>query len=221
MVIKMSQNRFKMVLGIVSGLVAVVGIVLLIVGIVADLQIAVKVCMILAAVLCVILAGEIGYLCLLAGGDDHPNYFLYDTQTKRNVSPQKLTFQMVNGRMNRYLAGFASSEGKIWTERVLDNPYLEMNDEFKPLVAYKLLFDLAEHDKDAGWLCFERATPATVEFLCTSLEMNNDMELAESLRQLKAANPINLKSVRDYLVRNRKYLQSKMLHYVQENIQNF
>lgn len=218
----MSQNRLKMVLGIVSGFFAVAGVVLLVIALAADITYtAVKVCMVLAAVICLVLAGEIAYLFILAGGNTTPNYFLYDSQAKRNISVQKLSFQTVNGRMNRYLAGYAPSEGKIWSERVLDNPYLEMGDEFKPLVAYKLLFDLAEHDVDNGWRCFELASSETVEFLCNGLEMNNDMEMAKNLRQLKAAQPVNIKVVRDYLVSNRQYLQQKMMRYVQENIQRF
>ena len=170
--------------------------------------------------LCLAIAVLGAYLLMLMQ-DRKQNYFLYSYQSKRNIPVQKLTFQIVNSRMNRYLSGYASSEGKIWTERVLDNPYLEMNDVFKPLVAYKLLFDLAEYDSDNGWKLFEIASVETVDFICKGLEMNNDKEFASTLRQVKASKPLNLKFVRDYLVKNKKYMQKRMFVYVYDNIQSF
>ena len=133
----------------------------------------------------------------------------------------KLNFQMVNNRMNRYLSGYAPSEGKIWTDRVLDNPYLEMDSVYKPLVAYKLLYDLAERDIDAGWKCFDMASDETVEFLAGAMDMNGEQQLASNLRQFKSSKPTNLKAVRDYLVANQKYLQNKMYHYVVDHIDEF
>ena len=97
--------------------------------------------------------------------------------------------------MNRFLSKYATSEGKIWNDRVLDNPYLEMPAEFKPLVAYKLLFGLAEKDAEAGWRCLENASDDTIHFICGGL--------------------------RDYLVRNKRYVQNKMLKYTVANIEKF
>ena len=128
---------------------------------------------------------------------------------------------MINSKMNRYLSGFAPSEGKIWTDRVLDNPYLEMEAVYKPLVAYKLLYDLAERDVDAGWKCFDYASDDTVEFLAAALEMNGDTQFAGKLRQFKQSKPVNLKYVRDYVVANQRYLQSKIQRYVVDHIDEF
>ena len=216
----MNQNRLKLILAIVSAVSLIAAIVLFILSVAVVENVAARVIMIIASVLFVLLAGEVLYLFWLSG-DSRANYFLYDNQQKKNISVQKLTFQTINVRMNRYLSGFAPSEGKLWTDKVLDNPYLEIGDEFKPLVAYKLLFDLAEHDVENGWKCFELASTETVDFICTSLEMNGDNEMAQNLRQMKASTPINLKYVRDYLVRNRQYLKEKMRRYVFDNIQSF
>ncbi len=216
----MNQNRLKLILAITSGIALVAAILLFVFGIFVVQSIATKVVMIIAAVLSLALALEVLYLFFMSS-DSRPNYFLYDNRQGRNVSVQKLTFQMINAKMNRYLSAFAPSEGKLWTDRVLEKPDLEMPDEFKPLVAYKLLFDLAEHDSENGWKCFEIASVETVGFLCDALEMNGDEEMAQNLRQMKAATPINLKYIRDYLVRNRQYLKEKMRRYVYENIQKF
>jgi hypothetical protein len=216
----MTQNKLKMLLGVAAIVFAVLFVALLLVGIfaiTADSVKFVKVLVIIISVLCLLIALELGYMFMIES-QSAPNYFLFNSQTKRNIPVQKLSFQIINGRMNRFLAGYASSEGKIWTENILGNPYLEMEDKFKPAVAYKLLYDLAERDNEQAWACFEETSVETVEFLCASLELNNDFEMARSLRQSKNTQPINMKYVRDYIVTNRNYLKSKLCHYIYDNI---
>ena len=218
----MNQNRLKMFLGIAAGVLAVVAIVLFVVACAVIDTTATRVVMIIAAVLSLVMAALLGYLVLLAN-DTAPNYFLYDSASKRNIPVQKLTFDTVNVRMNRCLSGYAKSEGKLWTDRILENPSLDMDDSFKPLVAYKLLYDLAAHDAENGWKCFEYASFETVSFLCDALEMNNDNEMAVALRQMKSGLNVkcDIKHVRDYLVSNLAYLKDRMFRYVRDNIEQF
>lgn len=214
------QKKIRMIIGIAALVAVVLAIVLLVVGILYSGGVLAKTLLIVISVVVLLLAFELGYLFMLFG-DTKPNYFLFNSKTNRNMSVQKLTFQILNVRMNRYLAAYAPSEGKIWTDRVLDNPYIEMDEAFKPLVGYKLLFDLAERDFDAGWKCFDLASDDTVEFIAAAIELNGEADIAKNLRELKAVKPTNLKHVRDYLVGNRKYLQSKMFKYAVENIDKF
>ena len=216
----MDQKKLKLILMIGSAFFGVVGILLIVLGIFLDIDKVSRAFAIISAVFSLCIGAEGGWYLLLMK-DERQNFFLFNYQTKRNIPVQKLTFQIVNGRMTRYISGFAASEGKIWTERVLDNPNIEMNEVFKPAVAYKLLFDLAEYDTDPAWKCFEVATNDTVEFICSALEMNNDKELAATLMQAKESKPINMKFVRDYLVKNKKYIQKKLFVYVYDNIQSF
>ena len=200
---------------------AVLAIVLFLVGMIAvDNFVFLKTMLFIVAVICLLLAAEL-FLMFWSERDTAPNFFLYNAQSGRNIPVQKMSFQIVNGRMNRYLSGYAASEGKLWTDRVLDNPYLEMESKFKPAVAYKLLYDLAERDAEPGWKCFEMASEETVEFLCVALESNGDTDMARVIRSMKRAKPINMKQVRDYLVNNRNYLKSKLFRYVYDHIQLF
>ena len=216
----MSQKTLKLIFAILGIVFAIIAVTLLLVGILAVHNTLLKVLVIIISGLCFLIAGELIFLFFIQT-DSAPNYFLYNRETKRNVPVQKLNFQMINGRMNRYLSNFAASEGKLWTDHVLDNPYLEMEDKFKPAVAYKLLYDLAEKDVEQGWKCFEIASDETIEFLCTSLEMNQDSDMARTLRQMKASKPLNLKYARDYIVKNRNYLKGKLCRYIYDNIQLF
>ena len=217
----MNQKKLTMVSLIGSIVFAVIGLILLIVVCAVEFNSTItRVLVIIVSVLCFAVSGEGLYFFFLMR-DTKANYFLYNHQTKRNMSVQKLTPQMVSNRMGRYLAGYASAEEKIWTERVLDNPYLEMGDEFKPLVAYKLLLDLAEFDQEEGWRCFELASQETIQFLVSALRMNDENNLADALLQIKMTQPVNLNHLRNYIIGNRKYLQGKMFRYVYANIQKF
>lgn len=217
----MSQNKIKMIFGggAIGSAVLAVGLLLLAL-LVADGWAFMQTMLLIMVGIFLLLAVECG-LMFWVEKDDTQNFFLYNAQGKRNIPVQKLTFQIVNGRMNRYLSKYAASEGKLWTDRVFDNPYLEMEEAYKPAVAYKLLYDLAERDADAGWRCFEIASDETVDFLCNALDSNGDADMAKTIRMMKKSKPINMKQVRDYIVNNRNYLKSKLYRYVYDHIQSF
>ena len=219
----MSQSNLKKIFGIVCVSLALIAIVLFLVALIAiDGYTApfVKTMMIIVSVLCLAAAVEFGFMYYVEC-DTSPNYFLYNPNTKRNIPAQKITFQIINSRLNRYLSGYAPSDGKLWTDKILDDPHLEMEDKFRPAVAYKLLFDLAESDKEQGWTCFELASVETVDFICDALDMNGDGDVSRTLRQMKATNPMNIKYVRDYLVKNKAYLKNKLVNYIYDNIRQF
>ena len=216
----MDRNKLKIVLGIATALFLIVAVVLFILGLSLDLALLPKIVLIIVSVLALALSVELGYFTYLLV-DKQPNYFLYNPHTHRNSSVQNLTFATVNSRMNRFLSKYATSEGRIWNERVLDNPYLDMPEEFKPLVAYKLLFGLAENDAEAGWKCLENASSDTIRFICDGLRAGEDLEFAASIEDIMSRKPVNITVVRDYLVRNKRYVQKRMLRYAVENIEKF
>lgn len=214
----MDRKTVKIIVGVVAIFCFILAVVAALVAILADLNTPAAIILGIVAVCCLALAGELGYLFLL-NKNAKANYFLYDSATKRNVSVNKLSFAVVNARTGRYLSHFATSEGKIWNERVLDTA--EIDSEFAPLIAYKLLFSLADKDSDAGWSCLENASSKTVVFLCEALNANSDFEFSNNFGKMMAEKPLNMPMIRDYLVRNKKYIQNRMLKYVVENIELF
>ena len=218
----MNQKKLKNLFVVIAAIAAIVSVVLLFVAIAVDGESApvVKGALIAVVVLGFILAGEFFYLYRIEN-EVKPNYFLYDENTKKNIPVQKMGFEIINRRMNKYLSMYASSEGSLWTDRILERPDLDMENKFKPAVAYRLLFGLADKDVDKGWSCFENASYETVEFICSALDSCGDTEVARTLRHLKAATPINLKYVRDYLVNNKAYIRTKLCNYVYDNINKF
>ncbi len=217
----MNKKNFNLTLMIAAAVFAVIAIILLIVGIVySGDHVFTKIMIFVVAALSLALAGELAYLCFISV-DKQQNFFLYDSKTKRNIPVDQLTFGLINNRMNKFFAGYAASEGKIWTDGILDNPELDMAEEFKPVVAYKLLFNIAHMNVDNGWKCFEVASAQTVDFICKGLEQNGDNEIAKNLRLMKAAQPFQITYVKQYLVNNKSYLQAKMFRYVRDNIEKF
>ena len=214
----MDRKKVKLVIGIAAIASLVVSIILFLVAFLAGLKAPSNVIMGIVAGLCLALAGELGYMFWI-NKDSKANYFLYDSSAKKNVPVQKLNFAVVNTRTGRYLSNFAASEGKIWNDRVLDTA--DIAPEFKPLVAYKLLFSLADKDLDAGWKCLENASSKTIVFICESLNANSDFEFSNNFGKMMAEKPLNMPMIRDYLVRNKKYMQNRMLKYVVENINLF
>lgn len=214
----MDRKKVKIIIGVAAIVALVIAIALLCVALFAGLSSASAVIMGIVAGLCFLLSIELGYMFWI-NKDSKANYFLYDSATKKNVPVQKLNFAVVNARTGRYLAHFAASEGKIWNERVLDST--EIDPEFKPLVAYKLLFSLADKDVEAGWNCLENASSKTIVFICEALNANSDFEFSNNFGKMMAEKPLNMPMIRDYLVRNKKYMQNRMLKYVVENINLF
>lgn len=214
----MDRKTVKIIVGVASIAAFLIAIGLLCVALFAGMQTSAAVIMGIVAVLCFILAIEFGYLFLL-NKSSKANYFLYDSAAKKNVPVQKLNFAVVNARTGRYLSHFAASEGKIWNDRVLDSA--DIDPEFKPLVAYKLLFSLADKDAENGWKCLENASSKTIVFICEALNANSDLEFSNNFGKMMAEKPLNMPMIRDYLVRNKKYMQNRMLKYVTENIELF
>ena len=96
------QEKIKLIVGIGAIVAAILAIVLLIVGIIYNGGNLAKVLIFVISFFVLALAAELGYLFMLFG-NTKANYFLFNPKTNRNIAPQKLTFQIINIRMNRYL----------------------------------------------------------------------------------------------------------------------
>lgn len=219
----MNTKNLKNIFGIASIVFAVIGVIILAVGlfvITDDALLFLRVMSIIISVAVLALAAEFVYMYVVEN-DASPNYFLYDPNKQRNIDVSEMNFDVIYRKMNGYLSGYASSEGKLWTDRILESPNLDMEAKFKPAVAYRLLFGLADRDVDQGWSCFENASVETVEFVCAALESNGDNEVAKTIRHMKNTAPVNMKHVRDYLVNNKGYLKTKLCNYVYDNIALF
>ena len=88
--------------------------------------------------------------------DADSHFFRYDEETRRNIPTKELTGERVIRRMSLYLRNMVGKDDylpEVW-ER---NYFRETDKEFgenrvlAPLVAYKMLYDLASVDQDDCW----------------------------------------------------------------------
>ena len=176
---------------------------------------------IICAVLFIILAILIfSYLWL--SRDTEPNFFLFDRAKKRNVSIDRLNFTMVNERMTFFLGLICENPEQLWEEGILDdNRKFGYRGVYKPLVAYKMIYDLGDKDTTAYWEILKNATPATIDSLCNALERGGEQEMVKAFRYIYENSRDDDKKMRDFVCGNLRYIRGKMLAYVKRHIELF
>ena len=221
---KINSKNMAIVLMIAAGVLILGGISLLL-FLVPGAASFFKVCLIVISVLCILMG--LGLLfTLYLGRDNDPNFFLYDTKTQRNLPAEELTFDRVNSRMSYFLTTLSTSQEKLWADNILaDNGTgrFGVNDVYRPLTAYKMLYDLVELDRPEGWALFLCASPATIDALRDALEENGEEAMSKALYHAynSASGREDTEWLRDFLSGNAKYLRRRMLGYVQKNIEWF
>ena len=221
---KINSKNMAIVLMIVAG-VLILGGISLFLFLVPGAASFFKVCLIIIGVLCILMG--LGLLfTLYLGRDNDPNFFLYDTKAQRNLPVDELTFDRVNSRMSYFLTTLSTSQEKLWADNILaDNGTgrFGVGDVYRPLTAYKMLYDLVELDRPEGWALFLCATPATMDSLLDALEDNGEEAMSKALYHAynSASGRDDIEWLRDFLSGNAKYLRRRMLGYVQKNIEWF
>lgn len=182
-----------------------------------------KVLLRVAAVLFFALVGLSLYYVYLAREND-PNFFLYDKELRKNISLDQLTFDMVNERMDFYLSLISDSDEELWQGAVLakSDGAFGREEVYRPLVAYKMLYDLTEHNDDICWNRLEFAEVTTIRLLTRALKQAGDNDMAQAIVELyKGENIEEGENLRDFLSGNRKYLRARMVRYVKQKLDCF
>ena len=180
-----------------------------------------KVLIVIVASLMLILAGLILYYLWIIR-DAEPNFFLYDRDKKRNISVDNLTFTTVNERMGFYLTMVCESPEDLWTGDALERERtLGYQRIYRPLLAYKMLFDLADKDVAAYWTLLLEAQPAVINSLCSALEQGGEQDMVKAFRFIMDNYRDNPEKVKDFVCCNVKYIRSRMLAYIKKNVEFF
>ncbi len=183
-----------------------------------------RVCFIIMAVTLLLIGVAIFYL-LYNSRDTEPNFFLYDTKAGRNIDPEELDFTRVNNRMAYFMGTLTSSQERLWSDNVLTvNPArFGVKEIYRPLAAYKMLYDLAAIDNDDAWSLFICASESTIDALLAALRVagESDMPLKLERAYKEARSRDDIAWLRDYLLNNMNYLEGKMLVYVKKNLEWF
>ncbi len=207
-----------------SAVMLIGGILILIFGVSGAGSSLTKVLVAIEGALAIVIGLILGYIVILSRDDD-ANFFLYDRRTSKNIRPEDLTFERINSRMGYYMSLISSSQEQMWQKNVLgrENDRFGPNDVYKPLAAYKMLYDLAELDRMESWVLFNEADAEIISSLTAALKMNGEDEMARTLRFLydEATGPEDIDRVRDFVMGNAKYIRRRMQKYIMDNLEWF
>ena len=221
---KINSKNTAIVLLVLAGVLILGGIALLL-FLVPGAATFFKICLVVISILFILMGLGLLYVLYL-GRDNNPNFFLYDTKTQRNIPVEDLGFDRVNSRMSYFLTTLSTSQEKLWGDNVLsDNGSgrFGVNDVYRPLTAYKMLYDLTEIDRPEGWALFLCASPSAIDALLDALEENGEEAMSKALYHAynSASGRDDTEWLRDFLMGNAKYIRRRMLGYVQKNIEWF
>ena len=175
----------------------------------------------IAGILFVLLALLIGYYFFLMR-DTESNFFLFDRAKKKNIPVENLTFAIVNEKMNFYLTMVCDTPEQLWQEDILERErMLGYRRVYRPLLAYKMLYDLADKKIAAYWELLINAKAETVNSLCSALEQAGEQEMVKAFRFLMDNYRDKPEKIKDFVEGNCRYIRGKMIGYVKKNIELF
>ncbi len=176
---------------------------------------------VIIAVFMFLLAGLIA-IYLWLNRDTEPNFFLFDRQRKRNISIDDLTFKFANERLSFLLTTVSQSPEELWREDVLENELkLGYRKVYRPLIAYKMLYDLADKNVDSYWEYLQTATPETVLSIARALEQAGETEMVKAFVFIMENYRGEPAKIRNFVMGNQKYIRGRIMAYIKRNIELF
>ena len=219
------KNNLLLIMSIAAGVLILGGVALIVLALTLSNTAFYKVMFIIMSIVMVLLGCVVTYFVLLVKDngleDEEPNLFLYDAETERNLSADILTFDLVNKRMAFFMSRVSNSIREIWTENVFDNDEaFDGVDELKTLLAYKMIYDLADKDIPGLWELYLNADSELIEEIEINIANNGD-EFGKYIVKLHATANGNYEKSRKFLTDNKAYLENKMFNCVKRNIEKF
>lgn len=217
------RQNLKLILFTLFGLLVVTGILVIVLG-GGQSDGFLKVLFIIFGIVVELLACSVAFLAIVTGESDPANFFLYDSKKNANISLDELDFARVDKKMTFVMKNLTESVFEVWERRVIfaeSSDVLRENEALVPLVAYKMLYDLAERANENVWQMYLSADALVIEDITAALEINGDTELGNAFKFLFENTAGSYERTAKFLSDNKKYIQSKMLKYVKANIEKF
>jgi len=154
--------------------------------------------------------------------DAEPNFFLFDRTKKRNIPVENLTFSIINDRMNFFLTVISESPDDLWYKNALERDIkLGPRRIYRPLLAYKMLYDLADKNLQSYWDLLFNAPADTINSVCSALQQGGEQEMVKVFRYLMDNYRQNPDKIKDFICGNQRYMRGRMKAYIQKNIEYF
>ena len=154
---------------------------------------------------------------------DDKNFFLYNGQTGGNIPVEALTKEIVIERMTYFISRLADSPEMLWSGNVLEwNSQFGHRGVFKPLVAYKMLYDLGMQESDSpDWNYLANASDESLGIVCASLERAGEKKVVRAFQIIWENERRPGPQMKEFLQKNTAYFSSRMLAYTKEYIECF
>ena len=217
------RQNLKLILFVLCGLLIVTGILVIVLG-GGQSDGFLKVMFVIFGIVLELLGCSVAFLAIVTSGAEPANFFLYDNKTRANISLEELDFARVDKKMTFVMANLTDNVSEVWTKRIIfaqSSDILRENEALVPLVAYKMLYDLAHRANEDVWGLYLAADGLVIEDVAAALEMNGDAELASAFKFLFENASGSYERTAKFLTDNKKYIQSKMLKYVKANVEKF
>lgn len=225
---KQILNRKQIVLALFIG-----GAVLVLAGIVVLAVLAphgasrsYKVMLALIAVVMILLGGF-----MLASAyhrrEEETHFFRFDPDTRRNIPVGELDFDRINNRLAARMRTVLQSDQImpiVWERNIIrEENESEKGGVLAPLIAFKMLYDLARYDRDDYWALFLDADEQLIEDMAAELERAADGRMAQALLDIYADGvaDMDITYVKDFLTGNLRYLRRRMVEYTKEHDKEF
>ena len=224
--IYMDINNLKKKLPLIflslGGLLILGGVLMLIFG-AGDSFGFLKVMFIITSIVMILLGCTCIYFVSTLTVKADPNFFLYETSTKTNMPIEELTFEHVNRKMTYFMSHVAKNAREVWEVDVVgsENEIFGDENQFRPLAAYKVLFDLEDRGNETMWALYLAASDEIIVSIVDALALGGDVELGKAIRQLHKNAEGDAEKTQKFLSDNKVYIQKKMLKYVKANIEKF
>lgn len=156
--------------------------------------------------------------------DTYPNFFLYDRKKKKNIPVEKLKFSVVSERMTFLCTRLAETPEELWKGDALlhGDEQFGYRSVYKPLVAYKMLYDLGEQGPDSGYWNFLKTAPQeNLNAIYEALEKAGEKKLVEAFRLILSRTDDDYAKVKEFLRKNLPYIRSRMVSYTVRYIEYF
>ena len=150
------------------------------------------------------------------------HYFLYDGRRKVNQSMGALTPDLIQERIDHYLADYTSSVCDLWQDIPKNlRLQLEADAPFRPLIAYRMLIEISKMEETQVLSVFESADNRAVGYLCRSIRDGGDAELADYVFDLKKNFEANRSRVFAFFRKNQRFFEERMLRFVECHMNDF
>ena len=150
------------------------------------------------------------------------NYFLYDAEHQKKIPKHELSFELIEKGISLYLEEYVDDAVLLW-EEIPQKLRMRLGDEpqFRPLVAYRMLYALSDLSPRDVRVAFEGADDRTVSYLCRSLADVGDKQMADFLFDLKKKGEETTTKVVGFFRKNRTLFEERMLRFVKEHLREF